>query len=76
MPEPNSAEGAAEKVSGFSQCRTCGLTWFGRCNSGLCPEGPHGKPVQIRDHSRVLVAVRVAASAFLQEPMSTFLVVH
>jgi hypothetical protein len=47
MREPNPAKDAAEKVSGFFQCRTCGLTWFGRYNSEQCPEGPHGKPVQI-----------------------------
>jgi hypothetical protein len=47
MPEPNPAKVAAEKVSGFFQCRTCGLTWFGRYNSEQCPDGPHGKPVQI-----------------------------
>ena len=47
MPEPNPAKDAAEKKSGFFQCRTCGLTWFGRYNSEQCPEGPHGKPVQV-----------------------------
>lgn len=37
----------AAKNSGFFQCRTCGLLWFGRYNSEQCPEGPHGKPVQV-----------------------------
>lgn len=47
MAEPNQARQAAEKVSGFFQCRTCGLTWFGRYNSEQCPTNLHGKPVQL-----------------------------
>ncbi len=43
----NSIRNEAEKQSGFFQCPTCGLLWFGRYNSEECPEGPHGKPVQV-----------------------------
>lgn len=33
--------------SGFFQCRTCGLVWFGRPDIEECPHGPHGAPVRI-----------------------------
>lgn len=48
MPHSNPVREQAEKRdSGFFQCRTCGLLWFGRYNFEQCPEGPHGKPVQV-----------------------------
>jgi hypothetical protein len=33
--------------SGFFQCPTCGLIWFGRPEIAQCPEGPHGRPVHV-----------------------------
>jgi hypothetical protein len=33
--------------SGFFQCKTCGLIWFGRNDTAQCPEGKHGKPVHV-----------------------------
>ena len=37
----------AERYSGVFQCPTCGLLWFGRYNVEQCPEGLHGRPVQV-----------------------------
>jgi hypothetical protein len=35
------------RQSGFFQCPTCGLIWFGRPEVAQCPEGPHGRPVHV-----------------------------
>ncbi len=32
--------------SGFFQCPTCGMVWFGRNDIRRCPEG-HGHPVHV-----------------------------
>lgn len=33
--------------SGFFQCPTCGIVWFGKPDVQECPVAPHGKPVQV-----------------------------
>ena len=36
------------KNSGFLQCRTCGLIWFGQPAQTTCPETPaHGQAVRV-----------------------------
>ena len=35
------------KRSGFFHCKKCGLFWFGKPDSTICPQGPHGRPVHV-----------------------------
>ena len=35
------------KQSGFFQCPTCGLVWFGRADIEECPQAHHGRPVHV-----------------------------
>lgn len=43
--------------SGFFQCPTCGLIWFGMADHELCPEGPHGEPVHVAVLCRICDSV-------------------
>ena len=48
------------KRSGFFQCPTCGLIWFGRPDIDQCPQGSHGRPVHVAVLCRTCdVVVRV-----------------
>ena len=35
------------KESGFFQCTTCGLIWFGRAEIQECPQTHQGRPVHV-----------------------------
>ena len=45
------------KRSGFFQCPTCGLIWFGRADIQECPQAPHGRPVHVAILCRICDAV-------------------
>jgi len=45
------------RQSGFFQCPTCGLIWFGRADYDFCPQGPHGEPVHVAVLCRICDAV-------------------
>jgi hypothetical protein len=43
---PEHLTGDAEQ-SGFFQCPTCGLIWFGRPDIAQCPQSSHARPVHV-----------------------------